>query len=284
MKIITTPMAASTSEIVELVTFNPSPFTLEVRKDRATLFLLGNVVAERNLSETSDVARVIATVYRSALLVVAFSEPTAVQTLYRHIARSLELVPENLRSIKENVQAILALTESAISATVKMELQAEYESGYESAIDVTLHPSGVLSSPTGTPFQMNYLSEVYGFTVQDNKTTISGLVSAKLLRIADVIKQTGVLRNDHKSGCEYKAEDIKMYGVAYHPDFGLCLVAVTHEVQSLNRIEVRQGYAYITTWDVGGTLRADYHGGDIEAALLQMTGREHSNLIGYFPA
>lgn len=284
MKIITKPMAASTSEIVELVTFNYSPYTLEVRKNRVTLFSGRGIVAERGLSESSDVPRVIASLYRTALMVIAITDPTMVQALYRHIARSLELEPVVLSSIKENVQAILALTESAISATVTVELQAEYESGYESVIDVTLHPSGVLSSPTGTSFQMNYLSEVYGFTVQDNATTINGLVSTKLLRIADVIKQTGVLRNDHKSGCEYKAEDIKMYGVAYHPDFGLCLTAVIHEVQSLNRIEVRQGYAYITTWDVGGTLRADNHGGDIEAALLQMTGREHSNLIGYFPA
>ena len=110
----------------------------------------------------------------------------------------------------------------------------------------------------------------------------TGAVSAKLLDIVNVIKETGVLYDDHNSSRSVPYSAIRKFGIAYHPEYGLCLVAVHHFAQSLNRIVVRDGKAYITTSDVGGTFRADLHNHDWDAALISMMTGRYSNLVSMF--
>ncbi|AFQ96600.1 hypothetical protein STRATTON_152 [Erwinia phage vB_EamM_Stratton] len=113
----------------------------------------------------------------------------------------------------------------------------------------------------------------------------TGVLNARLAETVAVIKETDALYNDHRDGEKYLSyADIKYFGVAYHPEFGLCLVAAHSPVQSLNRITVRDGKAYITTWDVGGTLRADWHKDDMEAALNALMSAKYSNLVAIFKA
>ena len=109
-----------------------------------------------------------------------------------------------------------------------------------------------------------------------------GAVSAKLLDIVNVIKESGVLHDDHCAGRSVAYSAIRKFGIAYHPEYGLCLVAVHHFAQSLNRIVVRDGKAYITTSDVGGTFRADLHNHDWDATLISMMTGRFSNLVSMF--
>lgn len=120
-------------------------------------------------------------------------------------------------------------------------------------------------------------------TINNSTVVTTGILNARLAEIVNVIKETDALYSDHRKGEKYCSyADVKYFGVAFHPEFGLSLVAAHSPVQSLNRIVVRDGKACITEWDVGGTLRTDYHNGDYEAALNALMSGRYTNLVSIF--
>lgn len=251
----------------------------------------------QNLLKTADVSE-LATALQEAVATVSNADTK----VYRSILVSDQLLANrNINVVKQGVSAmevtIQGLVEDAFQETVtsrdmRMEvavavdtfdshdpLYTQANCDYERSLALEVK---LMQGNTVLLWHRNVLLLGASRPATFNIVLTAGAVNANLLDIVNVIKETGELHDDHRAGGSVPYSAIRKFGIAHHSEYGMCLVAVHHFAQSLNRIEVRDGKAYITRSDVGGTFRADHHNHNWDLALLSMMNGRYSKLVAMF--
>ena len=107
-----------------------------------------------------------------------------------------------------------------------------------------------------------------------------GSLNSRLNRIYQIVRKNGLI----VSGIKYPIDKNRYFGIIADQRHGLCLVAVTHSMQSLHEVIVRDGQARNSTNDVGGLFKVKNPAvsENWDNALRKKCEDEFGNMVSYF--
>lgn len=159
-----------TGNVKEIIMPNNSPFVVTVFDHNIAINRGDEVLAQKhihmNLDDREKETKVaLDSAYRSVAMRLMLNAPFEVDSLYRHIARTLEEEVVMTTGHKDAFARIMKLTRDANDVPMTAIGETDFNDSTEAEFDIVIRHDGDVFTATGTEFQIEMISELTGLPI-----------------------------------------------------------------------------------------------------------------------